>query len=518
MNELEQKVKSVARRMVANVLQQSLLRCLFYGLCVVAAVAFADKLVHTGLSLPLFAYAVLAGCLPLAIVLTWMSGVTRLKAAVLADTNLGLKERLSSALAMKESGEAMAPALMEDALRHARRLDSARAVPLKLPREGRFLPIPVICAALAMLVMPSMDLLGRELRDAVRKQEADAIEREAKELKKKTEELKKFAKELKSENIKRVVEQMELAQEALKAKSMDRKTALVKMDELADDIQKQKDKLNSLKGTKQNLDKLEPFKSELAKALSEALKSGDMKQAAEEIKKLQEQLKNASADSDKVEQAARELEQLVKQLDPEKAKQLAEKLQKLAKALREAGMCGEDNQQAMDDASDALADVNDELKDIDQLLEELDMLEQALAQANKCKNGINGKDGDEEGKGLGDGRGQMPGIGLARPHAGMSKPGFGERPMGEKEPVDFEKVKAEIQLQKGKNLGDMVFTGQPPADAKASAEYTEVVGTAAKEAQEVLPKIELPLKRKEAVKKYFDSIEQPRDIPEEAVE
>ncbi len=92
-------------------------------------------------------------------VTTFLRPISRMDAARLAESRLGLKERLSSALEFEKTPDARDPEAaalrrlqMADAATHARSLNSREAVPLRLPWELKAFAAGLVLIALALIV------------------------------------------------------------------------------------------------------------------------------------------------------------------------------------------------------------------------------------------------------------------------------------------------------------------------------------------------------------------------------
>ncbi len=510
MDELNSKIHLISRRLVIRTFAQSLATCIFWALWAALTLVVLDKFVYIVLPVVPVCSGFLALCLPAAALWTWSRGLTRMNAAIVADRQLGLKERLSSALTVGEADTPMAPALREDALHHARRLDVSAAVPFSLPRHLRYTPVPLVLGVLAFLLMPNIDVFGREEAARQHQRERVQIDEQAKKLEQQIKKLEATAKEAKLENLAKVIKKMKLTHEKLKSPKTNRKIAMAEMSKLTDDIRKleKQSKIPKLKDSKK-LGDLKDLKTELAKEVAEGIRQGDMQKAIEAIQKLQDQIKNADTKPDELAEAGRDLARLAKELDPEKMAELQKKMQELADALKQAGLDMENpaNQQQ---ALDKLADLDMELKDLDQMLKDLEMLQKAIAQAKDMKDMLG--EGDVRIlPGKKGGPGKLPGLGrgFSQPYKGTGKPfeGVQPRPMGAEEANEFKDKLAKTQLTKdGKFLASITIMGQPPKDAKANAQYRDVVGAAIKEAEEILPRVNIPANRKEDVKRYFDSV------------
>src|SRR5690606_22530268 len=113
-----------------------LVRTLLVGLVLALGYLVAFRLIE----IPWHPFAVAAGLVGASVLVagvwTYIRRVTLYQAAMAADENLGLRERLSSALMLKDYRDDLgaAEALQHDALKFARAIQPRKDFKIKLPR------------------------------------------------------------------------------------------------------------------------------------------------------------------------------------------------------------------------------------------------------------------------------------------------------------------------------------------------------------------------------------------------
>ncbi len=272
----------------------------------------------------LWVVAVLAGTA--AIVGAWLRRVQQLKAATVVDAAAGLKERLSSALAIQAASDPFSQLVVADAQRAAGGLHVPTLVPLRAPRLWPWTTATIVTVSLLGWLMPSLNLLARgddRTAGAPRQEvlaEQRAIEEDLstqldriKELAQSNPQLQDLAKEL---------EPIEMPDDPTVTPEDIRREAAQKIDNVADKLAAQKESVerDELKETERLMSKLTPQSGQDAAAeLSQSLAQGDFKGAREALTKMQQELQEAAKASDA--QAQQKVAQLQEQL-----KKLADEL------------------------------------------------------------------------------------------------------------------------------------------------------------------------------------------------
>ena len=320
MDTLRRQVAIAYRRLLMQRFFGTLAWC-WFATFVIAAIALAiPKFLPLGVD-PLVWSAswigggVLAGLL-IAGLWTYLTRQSQLEAAIEIDRRFGLKERVSSTLALDEAEleTEAGRALAKDALRRVERLDMQSKFGIELNRRS-LLPIVPALAAFALLFVADA---SREV--AASNNESANI---TKQIKESTNPLQKnFAKQHKqateSDNpeladfFKQLEEQFD--RDIRKNDNIDKKQALSKLTDLQKQLEQRREKLGADR-MKEQLDNLKNLKSGPADKVANALKEGDFKKALDEIEDLKKQLAKGDLDNKKQEELKNQLAEMQKKLE-----------------------------------------------------------------------------------------------------------------------------------------------------------------------------------------------------------
>ena len=282
----------------------------------------------------------LAGGLVVALVATGVRRRSRLQAALEIDRRCALKERVSSALALppEERDTPMGRALVEDASRRVERVDVAEAIPVALPRRKAAWALAALAAALVLTQFP----LRHERSQASEKAEAaksvQAAQQQvvvaAKKLQEQLRETQRKAAEGSLEDAELLRQVDRELDKLLRQRDLDRKEALLKINDLAQQVDARRQQLAHAEQVRQQLARLGQLASGPADRLAEALKSGDLGKAQQELQKLAQELAEGKLSAEQHRQLAQQIEQLQQQLrqalaEREEARQqLAQQIEK----------------------------------------------------------------------------------------------------------------------------------------------------------------------------------------------
>lgn len=477
----------------------------------------------------------------------WTYGIrrTRLDAAIEIDRRFGLKERVSSTLALSsdELGSEIGKALMTDAIRRVERIDVREQFRVS-PTWRLVLPLAPAIAIAVLLMLPNAAAkqaqAGTEQTPEIKKQIKVATQK----LQERLRESQKKAEELglqDSDVLKEVNKELD---KLVSKDTADRKDALLKINDLAKEIEKRKQDLGGADKMRKELDKLKDIAKGPADKMADALKEGDFGKAQEEMKKLNEELKAGKLSKEDQEKLAKQLDQMKdkmqqgmqdqkearerlqqqieqklaegnvgeaakmqQQLDQmnqnaqqqeQMMQQLADKLGQAAQALKEGG----DPKQAsemLDKLAKDLEKMQEQLDQIENLQEVLDQLADAKdamncpnCQGAGCAQCQQNGDGDKlsskkgNGKGMGKGRGQ------------------GERPEEETDKSFYDtRVAADPKKGQSVRVGDA--SGPNKAGKTQEAIKEEIRASLAKE-PDALEDVTLPRDQRENAKQYFERL------------
>ena len=253
--------------------------------------------------------------------------VDEFSAAIEVERHHHLKERLSSALFVEKSAPADCPRelvdlIISDGESHASQVDVRAAIPIVIPRSGRATVGLAALVALTWILLPTMDLFGREQQRQEVAREAERVKKEDERLRVRAAEIAKIAeRHAISEDTKRLLADLQkprtLPRERDPKEGIRRPLAeLEELTERAKELQsrKQFQGLDEFVRAMQGID--ERMETELGRRAEQAMSEGSPQRASEALEKLAEQL-SKSADG----------------LTPKDLESLSRDLQKLAAAM-----------------------------------------------------------------------------------------------------------------------------------------------------------------------------------------
>ena len=284
-----------------------------------------------------------------------LGGLSPMSLAVLVDERLGLKERFSTAFAVRERGDAFARAAVADAVKTAKdgrtRESLRRNFSVQAPPTSWIGPVIALAAGLCVL-LPQGDLFKRESADQI---ELTNVQNETNlavaQVERVIEKNERLAEALGKKTEAPISDAQESAKEMMKSPDELKRDAIKKMSEMQrqlEDVLKSKD-AQSFDVLKKQLADLDP-KSGPTEALGEAIQQGDFtkaKIALEELKKSVE----GKTDAEKKD-IEKQLTDMANQIG-----KLAENQKSLENALQKAGLDAQlaSNPQALHKAIVSLA-------------------------------------------------------------------------------------------------------------------------------------------------------------------
>jgi len=352
--------------------------------------------------------------------------------ASVIDAQLDLKDRLSTALAVRDRQDPFAQAAVQDAMHLANERGLVhlwrRALPFTLPRLWWGGPSALALAWLLFMVVPAWSTAQADA-SATDPGSASRVE----DMKARLEAVVKTVTDdprLSEE----MAAEIRRANEALDGQ--DDKSLAEKERELAKRLTEMAQKLESLKEsaqakgmeqTKDALAKLEVPKNSAVAPLTEALKQGDIAAAKEAMKDLQQKMKDGSMTDAEREQAKKDLEALAKKLQ-----EMAKDKDALRKSLEDAGLDPNmaDSPEALKRAIEQSKQLNEAQKEqLKQALDAAQQMQQNMQQlSNACKQcqnpGQSGQKGQQGQKGQ---KGQKGERGKEGEQGSQDQPSDGEQ-------------------------------------------------------------------------------------------
>jgi hypothetical protein len=332
MDPLKRQVRIARRRLGLQLFLRALAWCWFGTLLAASIVIGLDKFYPLSIASSAWGVAALATGVLLALAWTWSHRRSELEAALEIDRRFGLKERVSSSLSLAEP-ELATPAgqaVVQDAVRRLERLDVAGQFRVRL---GRWAWLPVLPAllgfGLATFLKPAVDENQAIATTSTTAQQMQ-IKKSGEVLRKKLEDRRQEAREKGLKDAEELFGKLEQGTRELgKPEQPERKQALVKLNDLAKDLEKRRQELGSNQRLKEQLQQqLKQFQQGPADKLADALRQGNFARAAQELEKLRQDLAKGDMNAEQREQLAKQLDQL-----QQKLAQMADAQRQMAKEL-----------------------------------------------------------------------------------------------------------------------------------------------------------------------------------------
>ncbi len=498
----------------------------------------------------------IAGSLGLALLVstlwTLLKRKSTLDAALEIDRRFGLKERISSSLALNDSERetVIGKALLDDAARRVSQIRVNERFGVA-PRWYAVAPLaPAIAIGLLFLVENASSIQKKSQASDSRKDEQRLVKKSTAELRKKLEEQRQKLEEKGLEEAKDLFNKLQnsLDKQLGEKEKMDRKDALVKLNDLAKELEKRREEIGGTEKLKQQMQQMKSFEKGPADRMTDAFKQGNFKKAIEEAKKLQEKMAKGELTPEDQKQLAKQLQQmeqklnqmkatheqakrdlqeqikkkmeqgdvaeagkLQKQLDKlEKMDQQMDKVQKMAEKCQQAAKAAEKGQPA--EAAEKMAKMVSDLEEMEKQLDELEAIEEMMDQLADAKDSMACDNCNGEGcaqcKGKGSNRKGQPGRGMGEGQ------GQGERPEERTETGSYEtrvvgKPKAGEAVKSG-------FADGANIAGKSKDEIKTQVSTSLNADPDPLPTQPLPKAHRENVKQYFESYQSRDKKPAES--
>jgi len=479
----------------------------------------------------------------LLIALVWTYVVRRvpMEAAIEIDRRFQLKERVSSALSLTpdEMDSKIGQALVEDAVRRVERIDVRDNFALRLNWRA-LLPLLPAAVIFALVVF---------VPDATRKKPAQAAtdtSAEANRVKKSTQQLKKRLARAEKKAADAALADTELFLKLQKGlddlsnkSDVDRKKALVKLNDMAKDLEERRKKLGGADKMREQLNRLKNIQAGPADKIANAMKEGNFQKALDELKNLQEKLQKGELTDEEKKKLAEQLKQLQgklqemvdahkqakKDLEQEIKKRQAagdlegagrlqrqldqlnsmnsqmNRMQQMASNLNQCSQCLQNGDSQ--NAASQMGELAKSLQDLQDQMDELETLTQVMDEIAACKESMNCGLCDGEGcegcmgqswqlSQFGDGLG---GMGLGRGQ------GQGERPEERTDTSFYEsQVRGTLQPGQAVRTGSV---GGPNRAGRSLEEVKEQISSNLSQDADPLVDIRLPRKESQHAKEYF---------------
>ena len=546
MDELKKQVGRAHSRLTWQRFVALLVRMLFAAFVVTLVAAAIPKLRPLPIDGQTWSWSWFIGSAAVAVIATavWTLATrkSKLEAAIELDQRFGLKERVSSTLTLSddELQSDAGKALLDDATRRVTQVEVSEKFRSQ-PHWWNLLPLaPALAVFLVTVLIP--DAVPQKSSTAVASSETkQRLDRTAESLKKKLAERKKRAEAQGLKEASDVFSKIEKGVDDMKKlEDVDRKKALVKLNNLADEIKQRRDKIGDPDKMRKQFNQMKDLMSGPADRMNDALRKGDMKKAISEIQQLGEKLKTEKLSKedreklgDQLKQMAEKLnqlsqahqmakEELKKQIDQamangdrQKAGKLQNKLDQMNaqnNQMSKLGQLAQKMSQASDaakqgkggEASQQMNAIAEQLSEMQAEISEMAMLDAALEELESSKDSMNCRqcqgEGCSECSGMGSsrlaGRGDGQGMGEGQ--------GEGDRPESATANQFYDsKVKAKVG--KGKAVVTGVASG-PNRTGPALEEYKEAIRSAEIADEDPLTGARIPKEHREQATEYFNRL------------
>lgn len=458
-----------------------------------------------------------------------------LQAAIEIDKRFGLKERVSSAMALDESAKETQAgrALTDDAVRRVKNLHVAERFGVSLNRWSALPLAPALTILILAFLLPDITSKDAEAETTeLTPMERTILQRELRDL---DQELKEKIEKAKNnpalKDAADLFEKLEQDRQALaKNETTDKKDALVKLNEMAKGLEDRKQQLEALEKVKQQLSNIEGLNDGPAEELARSLQKGDLNDAMQQLQKLADQIRKSELskeDADKLQKQLQNMQaklddaikqqqdraanlqkqidkarqsgnqkraqQLQKQLDQMQASQQQQQqmMQQMSQKLGECAQCmSSGNGQK---AADALSAMAGELGEMQYDPEELGMLSEMSEQMDQLRNQLSG---------MGMGQGNRPGgNGL-----GGGPEGVGDRPEEETN-TGFHDSQASVDAQNAQGIVIGEIDG-PNRKGMVREAIKNQMNDVASDSSDALTEQKLNRAAREHVREYFERMNQ----------
>jgi hypothetical protein len=253
------------------------------------------------------------------------------------DRAAGTRDRFASALEFsKDEPLPMQALAVQECAGFAERANVRAWMRFRAPRQLRFLAVPL--AALALLQWHAHTTIGQRRADEIAARAE--VEGTAKQLEELARQTMKNAEDAKSDELKKLAEELQRRADLLRAEAVkpedSQKAALrqiAELEKLVRELQRQPAASAELQELAKALEK-----NNAMKQVSDALKSGDLAKAAEELEKALRELAQRR-DERTPEEVKQALDQALKHLAEQQ--KLSESMQQLAQQMQEGGAASE---------------------------------------------------------------------------------------------------------------------------------------------------------------------------------
>lgn len=510
--------------------------CLFVTLSAALVLVVVDKFRPLGVEAWIWSVGALALGLVVAIVWAVVTGRGLVDAAIELDRRCGLKERVSSSLAMSEDEQKseLGQALVEDAARRLERVEVREHFGIA-PSRQLLLPLAPAVAVVLVTLLVNRSAVGKPAPTPPPTQVQKQIQQSSDSLRRKLQEQRKQAQKQGLKDAEELFRRLERDVDQLPAKTEgDRKQALVQLNDLSRELQKRRQSLGGAAELQKQFNQLKDIGQGPADKLLDEIRRGDFKKAMEQLKKLQEGLAKGNLKPDEQKQLAKQLDEMQKKLkdlvdaqrqaqkdlenrirqaqeagQQQEANKLQEQLDKLRQQTpqldqlnqlaEKLGQCSKClNQGQVKEAAETLGQLQNELGNLDEQLKELEMLNETMDQMAQGRSQMTCPHCN--GQGCGACQGEGDGLGSGR--------GKGARP---EQAEDVKHYNTRASVKTGRGAASVVGeVDGPNIRGDVQQQMQQQFESARREAADPLTDQHMPRKHRQHAQEYFDRLREGR--------
>ena len=283
MDDLKRQVRQAQRRLIA----QQLLTAVIWSVSVALAVAALGILLRKVWALPVegqtWFWSWIAGAVGLGLLTaglsTWLRRRGPLEAAVELDRRFGLKERVSSCLALTENelNTEAGQALLDDASRRVVQVDVADGFRVAAGRWA-WLPLALTAVVCGLLFLPDAQPSAPAAAQAATVSTSRQVQNSTQNLKKKLQQRRENAVQKGLEDAGDLFQKLEQGMDELgKKDAVDQQKALVKLNDVMQEIKQRQQQLGNQNELRQQLNQLKDLRQGPAERMAQAMKEGDFR-------------------------------------------------------------------------------------------------------------------------------------------------------------------------------------------------------------------------------------------------
>jgi len=550
MDQIKLQVRRAHRRLVLQQFLGIIGWSLFAALLVAAIGLGVPKIWILPVEQKVWMWSWIGGSLGLGLLVAIVTTVFRrrgvLEAAIEIDRRYGLKERVSSSLALgpQEVETEVGRALVSDAIRKVTEIDVREQFRVRAPWTVVLPLLPALCVFVLVMFVPdavkdkSAQANAAAAKPNVVKKQADKLHQQ---IQKKREELKKEG----LTEAEQLMKELEKGIDELRNKNdVDQKKALIKINDLAKSLEEKRQQLAGSDEIRKQMEQLKDLQKGPADEIAKAMKEGNFDKAIEELQKLEDKISKGELSDQEKKDLANQLSELQKKLDGAKQayedakKQLEQQIKEKMKngdlagandlqkqldklnsmapqmsQLQKMGQQCSECSQALQDGDSAkaaqkLSQLADNLKQMENQIEQLESLDEMLDQLTDAKGEMDNMDGDSQ-MGqmaqMGQGQSQLDGI----PGYGLGEgKGKGERP---EEKTDTASYDSQAKSKIGKGKAVMIgHADGPNIKGQTKEDVKSFIDTTMTEERDPLTDAQLPKDQKDHAREYFEKYQDER--------